>query len=569
MASAKKTESFIVTRRIQPDQSQVTFLEDTFLRLDHLYNDILAEAKRRGDALRADPEYLATVKKYQETRDFLSHIEKQLDRWYEQFEEESDSLKKDVLQDKIRMSSLELEKTKNELSSLKKTLKGFCTSMGFSEYSLHAYAGRLKKEKYEDKIGINIVQKIATAAWKAEEKVFYGNGHKVHFRKRGETTSFEEKSAKSGIIYKPADDSRKHKKWEHVVIMGHPMHLKPIRKKDLWLAKAMEHEIKYCRVVRKPHGKIYHYFLQIVMEGQPPVKHPIGKGTAGLDPGVSTMTYYTGENLEMLTLSPNIAYYQKKIKEASVVYERRRRLNNPQNYNPDGTIKKDTEDFKKVWIHTKGMQDAAMELKTAYRKQSEYVKQQNGYETNRILMQINSLNEEVMDYSALAKRAKKCKRQKRSSVVKTKQGKKKTIFKYKRRKRFGASILKHAPAAFLRILEQKLHRQGGTVLYINTRKYKASQYDHVSNAYEKHTLGERTKVVGEHLVQRDCYSAFLLKHASDATKPDRDSCIKDFDNFLSCQQKLIEYLIKATGDKTGNFGLRDFKKMDSQYQLLV
>lgn len=559
MARKNTTPSFIVNRRIQVNKYQEMFLNDVFLTCGFLYNDVLTEIEHRAQILKNDSNYMTNRKIHIDAKKKINELEKSIKQIEKSLSEQNNKVV-------IKELKNNLKNLQTSMFEAKKIEQKACTILsaknelvGFSEYGLHKFAGKLRREKYSGKLGANIIQKIASDAWHAEEKVFYGDGKKVHFRKYDTTVSFEDKTANSGIIYKPADDTRKKRKFEHVVILGHPMNLKSVRKKDTWLQKAMKHKIKFCRIVRRPHGNKYHYFLQIVMEGTSPVKHSIGKNTGGIDPGVSTMTYYTGENLEMVSLSPEIAKYQKKVKQTAVVYERRRRMANPQNYNEDGTIKKDTKEFHKEWYQTKGMIRSLMQLKTAYRKMREYVKQCNGYEANRILMQVSTLYKESMDYKGLAKRAKECKRQKCSSTVRTKQGKIKTVFKYKRRKRYGASILKHAPSEFLRILERKIHAQGGLVQEIDRWEYRASQYNHVSDSYEKYSLSTRTKIIGKSMVQRDCYSAFLLTHASTTKTIDRNACLNDFNNYLSCQKTLVSRL-KSNGDPTGNFGLKEFFK---------
>ena len=566
MGGRSKTPSFIVTRRIQPDDWQKAYLNKIFLEVGWLYNDTLAEAEKRAAAMKAN-KGCQSVLAYKDTLSSeISRFEKQISARTKQTDKTKDLSLKKRLTREIAIYEQGLEGLKMDLERCSASLKKICQAFGFTESDLQTYTNRLRNEKYNGDIQSNIAQKIATAAWQAEEKVFYGNGRKVHYRKRGTSGSFEDKSAKSGIIYHPADPARKKRPFEHVSIMGHPMHLKPIRKGDAWLKEAMMHKAKYCRVTRKAHGNDYHYFLQIIMEGGSPIKHPMGKGSAGLDPGVSTMSYDSEEGTEMLFLSPDIARYQKAVKNASLVYERRRRLANPQNYNEDGTIKKDTKDFKKTWKQTKGVLKALMTLKTAYRKMSEYVRQFNGHLSNQLLMKISELNEESMDYKALAKRAKSCKRQKKSSVVKNKKGKAKPIHKYTRKKRFGASILKHAPAGFLRMLERKIHRQGGIVNELNARKMKASQYDHVTDTCTKHELSDRTKMVGWDLVQRDLYSCFLMRHADKNGNIDRQACIDDFDAFLKRQKAFVQYLIANGGYPTGNFGLDEFKKQMPELQ---
>ena len=63
------------------------------------------------------------------------------------------------------------------------------------------------------------------------------------------------------------------------------LRLKPVRKKDAYLARAMQGQIKYCRIVREPFGAGYRYFLQIIMKGKAPDKFPWGPVPPGLTRG--------------------------------------------------------------------------------------------------------------------------------------------------------------------------------------------------------------------------------------------------------------------------------------------
>ena len=130
----------------------------------------------------------------------------------------------------------------------------------------------------------------------------------------------------------------------------------------------------------------------------------------------------------------------------------------------------------------------------------------------------------------------------------------------KRKKRFGRSILEHAPAGFIKGLKEKITRQGGYVMTLNTRKYCASQKEHVTGKKVKHKLSDRTKFINKKLVQRDCYSAFLIYHALDEENIDYEACKKDFRNYLKRQKLLVNEMI-IRGDKTGNFGLKDFQEI--------
>lgn len=75
---------------------------------------------------------------------------------------------------------------------------------------------------------------------------------------------------------------------------------------------------------------------------------------------------------------------------------------------------------------------------------------------------------------------------------------------------------------------------------VQTKDFKASQYDHVEDNYKKAELKDRSKYVGGYKVQRDLYSAYLLKNSNTKfDKPDREKCIYGFENFLKLQNNLI------------------------------
>ena len=124
--------------------------------------------------------------------------------------------------------------------------------------------------------------------------------------------------------------------------------------------------------------------------------------------------------------------------------------------------------------------------------------------------------------------------------VKQKDGTVKVIQKYKRKKRFGRSINRRAPARFLLELERKVEAVGGVYAEVDTKEFKASQYNHVTDTYEKIPLSQREKEIGNRKVQRDLYSAFLIRNADlDFKHPDREKCEYEFEYFADMQDQLI------------------------------
>lgn len=396
---------------------------------------------------------------------------------------------------------------------------------GLSEYAIHEYLGKGKNSAYQKGIGINVVQKAGTQLYAGVKKALFGK--KLHFRKYGSTASFEDKKANSGIIY--------HEKTDTVSILGHEVRLKPIRYSDRYLQEAMLDRIKYCRIIRVPSGYMYRYFIQFIMEGTAPEKLIPGNKKVGLDPGVSTMTAYTRETLHFIELSPYTDGFSKKILHLQRAYDHKMRVNNPSCFDKNGVFIKGSK-----IIHTNEMRRTMMWLKTIYHKRSIYVKQSNNYDTNRLIEEGIYIITEPMNYKALQRRSKNLVRQTKPSNIVDKQGNSKPIYKYKKRRRFGKSILTHSPASFVKLLELKALKYNGSCTYVDIKEYRASQYDHITDTYKKHALSERTKTVGDKIVQRDCYSAFLLYHIKNIKHPDQQECIHDFENFINCQNKLID-----------------------------
>ena len=124
--------------------------------------------------------------------------------------------------------------------------------------------------------------------------------------------------------------------------------------------------------------------------------------------------------------------------------------------------------------------------------------------------------------------------------VKQKDGTVKVIQKYKRKKRFGRSINRRAPARFLLELKRKAEAVGGVYAEVDTKEFKASQYNHVTDTYDKIPLTQREKEIGKRKVQRDLYSAFLIRNADlDFKHPDREKCEYEFEHFADMQDQLI------------------------------
>ena len=116
-------------------------------------------------------------------------------------------------------------------------------------------------------------------------------------------------------------------------------------------------------------------------------------------------------------------------------------------------------------------------------------------------------------------------------------------YRVKLMKRFGRSIYKYCMGYVWAHAQQKFLNTGGQFIIV-PRNYRASQYDHTADTYTKRKLSDRMITLSDGtVVQRDCYSSFLLYcYSFDSKAIDKDKCKAEFARFLKNEQDLIAYI---------------------------
>lgn len=400
---------------------------------------------------------------------------------------------------------------------------------GMSEYSFHEDVKQIQKH-FKDNIDSFTAQKIATELWKSYDKLFYGNGKKVHYKKYGEFNSVEGKSNLTGIRFK--DD----------MILWNALKIPVIIDYDNYYEyQAIQSKICYNRIVRKYVRNKYKYYVQIVFKGNPPIKidtetgeikRYIGNGDVGLDIGTSTIAISSQSDVKILELANRVQNIEKPKQKILRRMDRSKRATNPDNYNEDGTIKR--QGNKKVrWNKSNHYIKYQNELKELYRKQADIRKYQHECLANYIISLGNKVYVEKMNFVGLQKRAK--------NTEKNDKG------KFKKKKRFGKSLANKAPSMLLGIINRKLGYYGEKLIEINTFEAKASQFNHFHGTYTKKTLSQRWNDFDGIRIQRDMYSAFLIMNISNDLKSfDIDKCNERFVNFYQLHNLEVNRL---TGQK--------------------
>lgn len=424
----------------------------------------------------------------------------------------------------------EIKKVEKELRSLYNKQREIEIQFGLTEYAIHDFVAPMKRH-FESLIDINTAQKLATRAWKAYEKKRYGNADHVYFKKYGTMTSIEGKTNKSGITFREKDGLY------FINVIGSKVPVK-VKATDIYAKEALLNlkNIKYCRIIRKIIRGQMRYFVQLVIKGIPPRKHDkktgqfkvrLGKGRVGIDPGTQTMAVVSDEEALLRELAPGIEKLESEKRLILRKMDRSKRATNPNKFNPDKTYIKGNKD---KWVFSYNYIKLRNRLQDIQRKQAAKRRQSHCCLANIILASGNDFFVETMNYQALQKRAKETK-------ISEKTG------RFQRKKRFGKSLANKAPSMFVSILEYKCKYLGAKFNKINTWTAKASQYNHETDDYQKKKLHQRWSQVGNFIVQRDLYSAFLIKNIDETLgKIDKELCDNTFERFITVHGMEIQRL---------------------------
>ncbi len=346
----------------------------------------------------------------------------------------------------------------------------------FSDYDLQAFANKtaIASVWIKSHLDANTIQKIATKAFKALERLMYGKAKKVRFKHKGQFASLEGKTNKQGI------------RWTGNGVEWSGLKLQAIISNDPIILHGLSSKIKYVRLVRRILNQKTYWFAQLICEGMPyqKPKNIIGEGTVGIDLGVATVAIVGDEETTWTPFAVELTSKQKEVRKLQRKMERQRRANNPDNYNSDGTAKKGKRRFKK----SNRYNNTADKKREIERKQAAHRKSLHGKLVNQTLKLGKNIKAEKVSVKAW-------------------------------QKLFGKSIGFKSPTSFQSELKRKAENAGGTVLMFSTRKTALSQTC-LCGHKQKKSLSQRVhhcSICGLKM-QRDILSAYLSRYVDPKTE---------------------------------------------------
>lgn len=428
---------------------------------------------------------------------------------------------------------------------------------GFSLYQFEKQANKYRKHYISVSgkgcwINAQVSQKIAASVWKAFESLLYGKGDEVKFSKWTEFTSMTAKVNGNGITYRNGT--------VFVNKMALPVMLDT---KDAYgyQREALSRDIRYCGISRRVYSSGWKYFVQLTLDGKPPLKvhpdtgellHPLGAGRVGHDIGTQTIASVGKDNVLLTELADKVKGIDAELRRINRAMDRSRRACNPMMFREDGTIVPKSQlppaclDKRgcRRWICSKRYLRLEGIRRELFRRQRELRIQQHNELANKLMGYGDQHFIEEMRFRGLAKRAKETKKNDKG--------------KFMRKKRFGKSISNKAPAAFVNILERKVVDAGGTFQKVNTFTVKASQLNHLTETYTKKNLNKRWNTMPDGTkVQRDLYSAFLIMNVDDSLgKVDIHLCNETYEQFLKLHNEEIKRIEATIGVTPSSMGIK-------------
>ncbi|WP_336175820.1 transposase [Fusobacterium polymorphum] len=389
-----------------------------------------------------------------------------------------------------------------------------------SKFELNKFV-KAMTQKFKKNIGSQMGQELAERAFATYEKFKYGKAKKVYFKSYGNFYSVREKGNITGLRFFKEDCCISWLGLKIPVI---------IKNNDKYAQSCFLDKLLYCRLLKRVVNGKNKYYVQITFEGTPPKKHKVGgENEIGIDIGTSTIAIVSDNKVELKILAENIEINEKEKIRLQRKLDRQRRANNPNKYNTDGTINIEN---KEKWKKSKSYLKTQLKLANIQRKIAEKRKQSHNILANSILEIGTIVKVENMNFKGLQRRSKK-------TEISEKTG------KFKKKKRFGKSLSNRAPALLIEIIDRKLGYIGKNIIKIDTFKVKASQLNHSTNEYEKKSLSKRWVEILGNKIQRDLYSAFLIKNVKENLEGvNIEKAQKEFKNFVKLHNEEIRRIKK-------------------------
>ena len=506
----KSTPTYVVKILLDLKPNDYRTIEKSMNVANSIYNDMLSEGKKRINRLRADKTYWKLIKDYNDAKEH--------------------NKKRSKIKDKSKKTNVPVIDTKPISISINNIVKSYGLSQTDFE---HFLKDRRNSLSFYRILSASEVQVIASHVFDTIKNVlmFKSKIKNLKFKSKYRDSSFKNKQNRTGLKLVNNDND----KYAYKLILGnkHEINIKRNAFNEYQQNCMLRAEkIKYVQIQKSKIKGKFRYYLVIYLQGTPPSKHTVGNGIVGCDNGISTLAYVSDSKLELVDLVPEKCLrIEEGIIRINKQISRKLRLLNPDCYDENNKVFKG----KKMTNRSNNLTKLMNRIQKKQRKMRIYRNELQNKVCNDLLSQGNIIQLEKMNVKALQKRSKNIRINPKTNRPYSK-------------KRFGRSILKASPSSLVTLLKSKTASRGATVIEINTKDTKPSQFNHILNKDIKKSLNNRIYDLSDEYpnVQRDLYSAILNKYTIQYTKNDKTTytidkskLINEFEQYYKLMQDEI------------------------------
>ena len=503
-----QTPSYVVSVKLHLPKQIENLLEKSFHISNSAYNEGINLGLKRFEAMKRNPYYQELLKAKRLAKAGI---------------------------DKLKKAKKKTKGLTQQVKLYDKALSELRKAYSLTEYGLSAHLSQQRRKPGSPYQQFNAgeIQVIAAQAYKTLEKVLFYKikPHKVRFRSKFDLdVSFRNRVNTTGTRLEPSDKTGiAYRLYIHKASTFVDIPAKVFNKYQQMSLMRSE-KIKYVQIIRKTIRGKKVYYLQIVCQGFPPSKVTKGEGVVGIDPGISTVAFVAPREVALVDLVPTtITRKEKLLKQLDRKIERSQRVNNPECYDAQGKIKKGAR-FKRPSNRQIRLRNRR---RKTYRSLSEERKKLQGQLVNRIVSQASVIRVEELNVKGLQKRSRDIRINPKTNRPFSK-------------KRFGKAIFRAAPSGFRTALETRAFQLGIDLEVISPKDMKPSQYNHITQTFEKKSLSTRVYDLSDEYtgVQRDLYSAFLIGHIENGHYQ-QEQLEQDFPDFYQQMKDFLQQTHKT------------------------
>ncbi|WP_414621442.1 RNA-guided endonuclease TnpB family protein [Calothrix sp. CCY 0018] len=353
----------------------------------------------------------------------------------------------------------------------------------FNDYALKTFATQTanRSKWISDKLGAHEKQTIGTRAFKAVDKILFGQVKKVRFKVTTRFKSVEGQSNTTGIRFVNNQVLWKKLAIQPILDLNNPV-----------LVHGLNSPVKYCRILWRNLNGRKRWYVQLINEGLPYQKptNYATQGIVGLDINISNVAFVADNKAGLLPFADKVPTFEREVKTLQRKMQRSQRMHNPDNFEYDfnakvgnkivrkkGKVKKG----KKQWIKTINYRRIQARKAELERRKTSYAKSQNRRLVNEILRHGNQIKTERVSIKGW-------------------------------QKRYGKAMSAKSPGFFQSELKRKAEIANGYFLTFSTQTTALSQ-THLDGTRLQKSLSERVHrdVTGIQPMHRDLFSAYLAR----------------------------------------------------------